>query len=66
MNNDFLFQAEDPVSYITPRGSHCRRMNPRDTPVAGVTRLHRMIRRGRPMAHCCPTACSTTTAKIAA
>lgn len=45
-NNAFLFQAEDPVGYATPRGSHCRRMNPRDTPVAGVTRLHRMIRRG--------------------
>jgi Dyp-type peroxidase family len=45
-NNAFLFDADDPVGYATPRGSHCRRMNPRDTPVAGVVRLHRMIRRG--------------------
>jgi deferrochelatase/peroxidase EfeB len=40
------FELDDPVGYTTPRGSHCRRMNPRDTPVAGVVRLHRMIRRG--------------------
>jgi Dyp-type peroxidase family len=45
-NNAFLFAADDPVGYGTPRGSHCRRMNPRDTKVAGVVRLHRMIRRG--------------------
>jgi Dyp-type peroxidase family len=45
-NNAFLFQENDPVGYVTPRGSHCRRMNPRDTPVAGVARIHRMIRRG--------------------
>lgn len=45
-NNAFQFQVDDPVGYVTPRGSHCRRMNPRDTPVAGVARLHRMIRRG--------------------
>jgi Dyp-type peroxidase family len=45
-NNAFQFQGDDPVGYITPRGSHCRRMNPRDTPVAGVARLHRMMRRG--------------------
>jgi Dyp-type peroxidase family len=44
--NAFVFQEGDPVGYVTPRGSHCRRMNPRDTPVAGVVRLHRMIRRG--------------------
>jgi Dyp-type peroxidase family len=45
-SNAFLFQEDDPVGYNTPRGSHCRRMNPRDTPVAGEVRLHRMIRRG--------------------
>ncbi|WP_380878356.1 peroxidase [Sphingomonas sp. DBB INV C78] len=45
-SNTFLFQKDDPVGYATPRGSHCRRMNPRDTPVAGEVRLHRMIRRG--------------------
>jgi Dyp-type peroxidase family len=45
-SNAFMFHDDDPVGYTTPRGSHCRRMNPRDTPVAGVVRLHRMIRRG--------------------
>lgn len=30
----------------TPPGSHIRRMNPRDSAVSGVPRLHRMIRRG--------------------
>jgi Dyp-type peroxidase family len=45
-NNAFLYGEEDLVGYTTPRGSHARRCNPRDTPVAGVTRLHRMIRRG--------------------
>lgn len=45
-SNAFMFNNDDPVGYTTPRGSHCRRMNPRDTPVAGVVRLHRMIRRG--------------------
>ncbi|HEX3370449.1 MAG TPA: Dyp-type peroxidase [Candidatus Cybelea sp.] len=45
-NNDFLFQADDPIGYKTPLGSHIRRMNPRDAQVAGVPRIHRMIRRG--------------------
>ena len=45
-NNAFQFQADDPTGYATPKGSHCRRSNPRDTPVAGVVRLHRMLRRG--------------------
>ncbi len=45
-SNTFMFNDDDPIGYNTPRGSHCRRMNPRDTPVAGVVRLHRMIRRG--------------------
>jgi Dyp-type peroxidase family len=43
--NDFLF-ADDPTGYKTPPGSHVRRTNPRDASVAGVVRLHRMIRRG--------------------
>jgi Dyp-type peroxidase family len=43
--NDFLY-ADDPVGYRTPPGSHVRRSNPRDAPIAGETRLHRMIRRG--------------------
>ena len=44
-NNAFLFK-DDPIGYHTPPGSHVRRMNPRDAAVAGVVRIHRMIRRG--------------------
>ncbi len=44
-NNDFVF-ADDATGYATPPGSHIRRANPRDASVAGVVRLHRMIRRG--------------------
>ena len=45
-NNAFLFRADDALGYKTPAGSHVRRCNPRDADVAGVVRLHRMIRRG--------------------
>jgi Dyp-type peroxidase family len=45
-NNAFLFAGDDAIGYKTPCGSHIRRMNPRDADVAGVVRLHRMIRRG--------------------
>ena len=45
-NNNFLFQADDAIGYKTPLGSHIRRMNPRDANIAGVMRIHRMIRRG--------------------
>ena len=45
-NNDFLFEADDPAGFKTPGGSHIRRCNPRDAAIAGVARLHRMIRRG--------------------
>ncbi|MFL6335077.1 MAG: Dyp-type peroxidase [Pyrinomonadaceae bacterium] len=45
-NNDFLFQADDPAGFKTPGGSHIRRTNPRDAQIAGVARIHRMIRRG--------------------
>ena len=45
-NNDFLFEAEDPAGLKTPSGSHMRRCNPRDAAIAGVARIHRMIRRG--------------------
>jgi Dyp-type peroxidase family len=45
-NNDFLYKQDDSIGYKTPPGSHIRRMNPRDSDVAGVVRLHRMIRRG--------------------
>ena len=45
-NNAFLFRADDATGFKTPPGSHVRRCNPRDADVAGVVRLHRMIRRG--------------------
>jgi Dyp-type peroxidase family len=45
-NNAFLFKQDDPIGYKTPCGSHIRRMNPRDADVAGIVRIHRMIRRG--------------------
>jgi Dyp-type peroxidase family len=45
-NNDFLFKGDDPIGYKTPCGSHIRRTNPRDADIAGVARIHRMIRRG--------------------
>jgi Dyp-type peroxidase family len=45
-NNAFLYRDDDPTGYKTPVGSHIRRANPRDSAVAGVVRLHRMIRRG--------------------
>lgn len=44
-NNAFGF-GDDPAGFTTPLGSHCRRMNPRDSNIAGEVRLHRMIRRG--------------------
>jgi len=45
-NNDFLFQQDDAAGLKTPSGSHIRRANPRDAEIAGVARIHRMIRRG--------------------
>ena len=45
-NNDFEFKEDDPIGYRTPSGSHIRRLNPRDADIAGVARIHRMIRRG--------------------
>jgi Dyp-type peroxidase family len=45
-NNDFLYQEDDPAGFKTPGGSHIRRTNPRDASIAGVARIHRMIRRG--------------------
>jgi Dyp-type peroxidase family len=44
-NNDFLY-GDDAIGYRTPPGAHIRRTNPRDSSVAGVVRLHRMLRRG--------------------
>jgi Dyp-type peroxidase family len=45
-NNNFLYKEDDPAGFKTPGGSHIRRTNPRDASVAGVPRIHRMIRRG--------------------
>lgn len=45
-SNNFMFKADDAIGYKTPLGSHIRRMNPRDAEIAGVPRIHRMIRRG--------------------
>ena len=45
-NNAFLFKADDALGYTTPLGSHIRRVNARDSEIAGVLRIHRMIRRG--------------------
>ena len=45
-NNDFLYEADDAAGFHTPGGSHIRRTNPRDASIAGVARIHRMIRRG--------------------
>jgi len=46
LNNDFMFREDDPGGFKTPGGSHIRRSNPRDAQIAGVARIHRMIRRG--------------------
>ena len=43
-NNNFNYKEMDPHGYAMPLGSHCRRMNPRDT-AANINR-RRMIRRG--------------------
>jgi Dyp-type peroxidase family len=43
-NNDFNYKEMDPHGYAVPLGSHCRRMNPRDT--AHNMNRRRMIRRG--------------------
>jgi Dyp-type peroxidase family len=45
-NNAFLYAADDPRGLKCPMGSHVRRMNPRDSEIIGVTRLHRVFRRG--------------------
>jgi Dyp-type peroxidase family len=44
-NNAFLY-GDDPIGFKTPLEAHIRRVNPRDSQVAGVVSLHRMIRRG--------------------
>ena len=45
-NNDFMFEEDDKAGIKTPGGCHIRRTNPRDASIAGVARIHRMIRRG--------------------
>jgi Dyp-type peroxidase family len=44
-NNAFMF-GDDPRGLKSPFGAHVRRMNPRDSFIIGIPRLHRMIRRG--------------------
>jgi len=44
--NDFLYSEDDSAGLKTPGSSHIRRTNPRDSSIAGVVRIHRMIRRG--------------------
>lgn len=46
LNNHFLYEKDDPKGFKTPGGAHIRRTNPRDASIAGVARIHRMIRRG--------------------
>ncbi|HYY99570.1 MAG TPA: Dyp-type peroxidase [Pyrinomonadaceae bacterium] len=45
-NNDFNFEEDDAAGFKTPGGSHIRRTNPRDAKIAGLARIHRMLRRG--------------------
>jgi Dyp-type peroxidase family len=45
-NDDFLYAAEDARGLRCPMGSHARRMNPRDSDIIGVARIHRIMRRG--------------------
>jgi Dyp-type peroxidase family len=45
-NNAFMFEEDDKAGLKTPAGSHIRRTNPRDASIAGLARIHRMIRRG--------------------
>jgi Dyp-type peroxidase family len=50
VNNDFRYAA-DPRGAVCPRGSHIRRMNPRDglpENVAVLPQTHRIVRRGMP------------------
>jgi Dyp-type peroxidase family len=43
--NAFMY-GDDPRGLKCPQGAHIRRMNPRDSVVIGVVRLHRIMRRG--------------------
>ena len=45
-NNNFLYHADDPNGLKTPRGSHIRRTNFRDSKEIGEVTYHRIIRRG--------------------
>jgi Dyp-type peroxidase family len=44
--NTFLYRDDDARGFKCPAGAHIRRANPRDAEIIGVTRLHRIIRRG--------------------
>ncbi|MEY2880597.1 MAG: hypothetical protein RLZZ15_2977 [Verrucomicrobiota bacterium] len=48
-NNNFRYAADDEKhgkGAVCPVGSHIRRMNPRDAKIDGLTRTHRIVRRG--------------------
>ena len=45
-NNDFLYAADDARGLKCPMSSHARRMHPRDSDIIGVSRIHRVMRRG--------------------
>ena len=45
-NNAFLYVADDDARGLKcPLGAHARRTYPRDSPIIGVARMHRIIRR---------------------
>jgi Dyp-type peroxidase family len=45
-NNNFLYAADDARGLKCPMSSHARRMHPRDSEIIGVSRIHRVMRRG--------------------
>ncbi|MGY1520051.1 Dyp-type peroxidase [Luteimonas sp. A482] len=45
-NNNFLYEADDARGLKCPMSSHARRMHPRDARIIGVSRVHRVMRRG--------------------
>ena len=53
-SNAFRYRVDDEDGFVTPRGSHIRRANPRDMlghdVESGIlsSKLHRLLRRGRP------------------
>lgn len=60
--DDFDYRAVDSDGFQCPRGAHVRRANPRDSLAWGrksgtaASKLHRLLRRGRPYADACAAA----------